>query len=263
VTTDFRSAWLYANLSAAAYESNLEHLKTGLDQFDYDLVDFFGDPRTDTHGYVAVSLATNRLVVAFRGTDSIRDFEVDGDVVPVPDVGLPGCPDVHRGFLDAYLSVEKDLVAILVAQRATYPHLVPVFTGHSLGGALAHLAAAHFFMDHPLDPLLVYTYGSPRVGWSGFAKWYSKHITLSYRVVHERDLVPRVPLPPFLHTDTELHITDDGKVIGSLRLWWRRLLDWDRQVIADFDGEGLREHYISGYLTALQKCLEVAEKTAS
>lgn len=44
-------------------------------------------------------------------------------------------------------------------------------TGHSLGGALAILAAADIkSVGHKVDE--VYTFGQPRVGNVAFSKWY-------------------------------------------------------------------------------------------
>lgn len=72
-------------------------------------------------------------------------------------------------------------------------------TGHSLGGALAALYAGmlHYNSETELVEKLaaVYTFGQPRVGDEGFAKYMRKNLADScyFRVVYCNDLVPRIP----------------------------------------------------------------------
>jgi hypothetical protein len=63
------------------------------------------------------------------------------------------------------------------------------FTGHSLGGALATLAADLHGGEETL-----YTFGSPRVGDADFSQGHAQRVSATWRMVHDRDLVARVPL---------------------------------------------------------------------
>lgn len=63
------------------------------------------------------------------------------------------------------------------------------FTGHSLGAALATLAA-----DLHGGQETLYTFGSPRVGDAEFSTGHAKRVPATWRLVHNRDLVTRVPL---------------------------------------------------------------------
>ncbi|KAJ1372520.1 hypothetical protein KIN20_034696 [Parelaphostrongylus tenuis] len=63
------------------------------------------------------------------------------------------------------------------------------FTGHSLGGALATLAAARIARNYWRgDQITIYTFGQPRVGDVEFALSFDKMIKESYRVVFRRDV---------------------------------------------------------------------------
>lgn len=72
--------------------------------------------------------------------------------------------------------------------------------GHSLGGAVASLAADWVSRTLKL-PTKLYTIGAPRVG----TDWLVKSTTASireeniFRVYHSTDPVPMVPLYPFMH----------------------------------------------------------------
>jgi pimeloyl-ACP methyl ester carboxylesterase len=86
-----------------------------------------------------------------------------------------------------------------VTEALSLAHAVrPWFTGHSLGGALATLAA-----DRHGDSAAVYTFGSPLVGDDAFAAGFNnRHEGRSFRYVNGDDLVTRVP-PFFTHINRE------------------------------------------------------------
>ncbi|KWN80885.1 lipase [Burkholderia ubonensis] len=74
------------------------------------------------------------LVIAFPGTDSFADLLADFDVKPDP---VPFLGHVHGGFWDAYAAIQDEVIAAAGGQEV-------IFVGHSLGAALAIVAAASF-----------------------------------------------------------------------------------------------------------------------
>ncbi len=131
-------------------------------------------------------------LVAFRGTADERDLWRDLDAVRVPE----GAGEVHRGFQKALDLVWSDLGARLAGRTVT-------FTGHSLGGALATIAAARHERTRA-----VYTFGSPRVGDSAFGEHLRAPV---YRVVNNTDLVPHLPPPiGYAHVGELYHLDTDG-----------------------------------------------------
>ena len=150
--------------------------------------DFTDEKSTDTQLF-RYSTA-EYLVIAFRGTAGGTDIVTDGSSSLIPFAGCVG--RVHKGFLTAFTSVVK--VINDAVQKA--PDLPVILTGHSLGGALATLAAA--FIRHKYQrKVMVYTFGSPRVGDAEFAHHFTEvEPFVHYRCVHHKDLVPMVP-PPY------------------------------------------------------------------
>jgi len=136
-------------------------------------------------------------IVAFAGTDPlipvnwITDFDVglrfrfNKRVTP---------PLLHRGFETAFRSVAEKITQAL-ASRGETPVLV---TGHSMGAALAVIAADNFLSEQNLRATAVYGFGMPRVGDDDFAKRYNDTLgDTTYRLVHGSDIVASVPPSSF------------------------------------------------------------------
>jgi hypothetical protein len=117
-------------------------------------------------------------VLIFRGSSEPTNwfYNVKTNLVPWVEGGL-----VHQGFLEALLAIWEPINNYLQQLQG-----VPVFfCGHSLGGALATLAAADY------KPSALYSYGSPRVGDSAFSSCVSG--LPIYRVVNNSDIVSWLP----------------------------------------------------------------------
>ncbi len=100
----------------------------------------------------------------------------------------------------------KALIRFLkrVAPQSTFNlHIV----GHSLGGAIATIAAAdlYLYLGPTAASMKVYTFGQPRVGNAAWAKWYNSlpFYNQSFRVTRFRDPVPRLPFVNFGLRDLE------------------------------------------------------------
>ncbi|MCB9638694.1 MAG: lipase family protein [Myxococcales bacterium] len=135
---------------------------------------------------VYVAKSPKFIVIAFRGTEfsDPRDIVADSNAKKTPAYG----GYVHTGFHRAYKQI-RDAIA-QKAKKESKGGRLPIFlTGHSLGGALAILAAAHL-RDLKLTVRAVYTYGQPRVGDKEFN---AKLTTSIYRIANEHDPVSPVP----------------------------------------------------------------------
>jgi hypothetical protein len=133
-----------------------------------------------TEGFVARHPGKRITVVAFRGTEATRPEDLFVDLL----AGFVawGGGSVHRGFAMAYEPVRGKLADAL--ERAEPALLI---TGHSLGAALATLAAAE---HRARSPRLV-TFGSPRVGDAHFRAMLDGIAVR--RFVNCADVVTRVP----------------------------------------------------------------------
>lgn len=134
------------------------------------------------------------------------------------------------------------------------------FTGHSPGGALAMLAAAWLHFEDPrLTAQGVYTFGQPRTCDRALAKAYDEALSgRTFRVVNNNDVVAQVPPEPVFHHVASLrYIDSSGRVRESMPVV-SNLLDRGKGLTtAAFSpsGDGMRDHFIKAYVTALEKNL--------
>ena len=133
-----------------------------------------------THEIGVVTLANDKLYVAFHGSTFIDDFITDFTFYAhdAGEHGLPG--NAHIGFSKALVSCFDNMIAEITTTLSAIPGKKSiqqqlqekeiVFTGHSLGGALATLAAGRFSKTYhesvpPLKRALrVITFSAPKIG---------------------------------------------------------------------------------------------------
>lgn len=159
------------------------------------------------------------IIVAFRGTYSIANTIVDLSTVPQayapypsPDDGgeAPEKPShectnctVHSGFLSTWQDAREEVIPKLVALHKKHPTYPVHLVGHSLGGAVACLAALELKVSLGIDDVVVTTFGEPRLGNDALvrfidsvfdAKADSALESRTYRrVTHVGDPVPLLP----------------------------------------------------------------------
>ena len=94
----------------------------------------------DTTGYLAIDETNEMIVLSFRGSSNLENWIANLDVLKT---SLPnfcdGC-EAHSGFWNAWETVADELTAQIDGAIIDYPSYQLVFTGHSLGAALATLA---------------------------------------------------------------------------------------------------------------------------
>lgn len=183
---DCRRAWSLAAACAAAYRgSTAEIVEQG-----FASAELFG--ANAACGYIAQ--CEQDVVLSFRGTDAPTDegnrclsqWLVNCDFAQIDGYG----GRVHKGFAQA-VDLLWDQVHGQVRAALT-PGCKLWVTGHSLGGALATLAAARLARES-IPVAGVYTFGSPRVGDAAFAATYRPTL---YCVENGNDIVCHLPPPP-------------------------------------------------------------------
>lgn len=132
--------------------------------------------------------------------------------VPVVRQALP---QIHEGFWTAYLSIRGQLFSSIKQSFERWGYAPVYATGHSLGGALACLAALDLNINFGL-PVVVYNFGTPRIGNFAFSTMYNAHVPATFRVVVDGDIIPGMPklLGMYRHAGVEVLI--DAESTGNL-----------------------------------------------
>jgi len=157
----------------------------------------------------------DELMFVFRGTEvsEFADLKADLQFQLLP-IGTEG--SVHKGFWTALDVVWEDVVADyneLCEER----HVV--FTGHSLGAALATLAMSKL----DLRTAELYTFGSPRVGDDIFRVTFHYRFRHVYRFRNQNDVVTRHPMAiwDYRHVGTCYYFTGAGNCVEDPGFWTR------------------------------------------
>lgn len=154
------------------------------------------------------------VVIAFRGTEPSESADLKADLNAWPDQAeLAGW--VHNGFQNALDKIWKDILKLLSNHYGKKISLC----GHSLGGAMATIAASRLKDSNPK----LYTFGSPRVGNSDFVKAFSS--VVHYRFVNNNDIVPTIPMAwmGYRHHGMCMYINHYGNIRDLT--WWQKLKD--------------------------------------
>lgn len=133
----------------------------------------------------------NDYLVSIRGTASLADALTDGNIgLQVSNTGKI----VHAGFNRTFQEIQTHLAERI--PPGSHVH----FCGHSLGGALATLGA-DWAVQKKNCKVKLYTFGSPRVGFKPFCDRLTASVEPQniYRVHRSTDVVPMVPIWPFVH----------------------------------------------------------------
>ncbi|KAL2757110.1 hypothetical protein ACRALDRAFT_1062717 [Sodiomyces alcalophilus JCM 7366] len=181
-----------------------------------------GTPRHDAGEGKDDPLAEKAIIVAFRGTYSLTNTIIDLSTIPQEYVPYPSPDDggnepprepshrcdnctVHSGFLASWRHARKVVLPELKVLRQKYPEYPIRLVGHSLGGAVAMLAALEMRVSLGWRDTVVTTFGEPRVGNRQLCDYLNAVFELNLgdemdpaereyrRVTHADDPVPLLP----------------------------------------------------------------------
>ena len=194
---------LCAEISRLAYKkfernrTASEEVVRALSYVGYSEVEFFDKMGSEALG--AYNADTSGVIVAFRGTEQDpTDLLTDVEAWRTP---WTAGGNVHSGFAHALDWIWQEVGLWLRGKSGPL-----LFTGHSLGAALATLAASRW------SPARLVTFGSPLVGDAVFARLFDSISATRY--VNCCDLVCRVPPESlgFTHVGTLRYIDQEGTI---------------------------------------------------
>ncbi|KAK0121841.1 hypothetical protein ONS95_010121 [Cadophora gregata] len=158
---------------------------------------FWNIGESNTIGFVAVDDTNHLIVLAFQGTANTLHKLTDAAFLPT-STNLCGTGEneckIHRGFWHAWQDVESIVTNSVLRAVIEHPGYRVIATGHSLGGALAALAATS--LRNGGMSVDLYTYGQPRLGFDSISNYITNQAPAkgnNYRVTNTNDIVPQLP----------------------------------------------------------------------
>ncbi|MBE9159429.1 lipase family protein [Nodosilinea sp. LEGE 06152] len=278
LSDDIDNRWMQLSARQYVVEVIKNWLREGEKTSLRDLRDHFVylDMRlTDTQAFLFRK--DNNLILVFKGTQQLSDWKTNLKIrlkaftILADQEAVPPTGRVHRGFVDAWQSVERQVVYYL--RKWSTPETKLWVTGHSLGGALAAVATISLETQGlPVSGL--YTFGQPRVAdWKLVNYMNSRMGNRIIRYVNNNDIVPLIPpqIIPWVPTRVYGHMgqfryfNDSGSLRRQSFLFQRfpdRLFGIIRAILTSGTPDAVDDHKMEFYVANLQKALDREEEEA-
>jgi triacylglycerol lipase len=259
------NALVLADCAKLAYQSEPTIREAMQKTWMFRNFEFF-DSGESTQAFIAGN--ETAIIIAFRGTEIKKIKDVINDKRFIPTTGSAGT--VHRGFNAALhevwgVNAKKDMRPYIKKFQDKNQSIW--FCGHSLGAALATLAAAEYVINEGGTVNGLYTIGQPRIGNDLFASVFNKAVSdRCFRFVNNNDIVTRIPisLPVFkyTHVGNALYLDSKGRLHDVLP-WWKKA--WDRikgisEDIGEIGPDIVNDHDSKKYVDWLVKNRSVITK---
>lgn len=186
-------------------------------------------------GFVTYDDQLKAIVICFKGTNPKKGGDLSADIKYWPvdvfsfnDAILPFHIDVARGFWQRFMQLNPFILGAIRAERKKHPDVHELIcTGHSLGGAVATIAAVMYTIVPPpgIKRVRLVSIEAPRAFTEGTVRKLLEYPAtrtlenMSYRVVNPNDIVPKLarrntqPGPPEKRKDVPCHF---GRPFGLI-----------------------------------------------
>ena len=216
----------------------------------------------------------NNVILVFRGSQQLADWKTNLKIrlkeftILADQEAVPPKGRVHRGFCDAWQSVEKMVVYYL--KKWWTPDTKLWITGHSLGGALAAMATISLECQG-FRVSGLYTFGQPRIAdWQMVNYMNGKMRDRMVRYANNNDVVPLIPpqIIPWVPTRVYGHM---GNFRYFTFMGYLRRQSWFGQRFPDrlfgfiaaiwkSGPDAIDDHKMEFYLANLEKALAKEEE---
>lgn len=253
----------------------------------------FEHRETDTQAFLFRK--REHIILVFRGTEKFQDWQTNLSLSLSKFLSAPpnksstkeiSLGKAHRGFLKALKSIEADVVETLDLWGARSIPSTEIdsddqveppklwITGHSLGGALAALAAVSLKCQD-FNVAGLYTFGQPRVGDWAFIRSAMNRLNQPKpipvkRYANNNDIVPLIPpgFVPWQPTRLYGHFGhfqyfDSGGNLQKNTFLGQRIPDrlWGfLSALLTTGPDAVSDHFMEFYIANLQKALALEKE---
>ena len=205
-------------LSGASYchKTKYNTMKIGYPANNFIYNETLHDIVTDVQGYIGIIPNMKSIYVVIRGSNSIRNWIDDFEIIQMPYITYPECNcNVHTGFYKSALSIRNKTIDTIKKLQKQFPLYSVVLTSHSYGASTGQLLGMELEKEN--IRVKIYNYGQPRIGDQKYADFSNKIITEYWRTTHNKDIVPHLPPKQILsynysHSCTEIFENEIGNL---------------------------------------------------
>lgn len=166
------------------------------------------EKKRDAQGYMIWK--SNTIYITFRGTKDICDVI---DVMDIRPKKLLKNIMIHNGFYEQFFSIEDAITKDIKEIINLFPIERIIFSGHSMGGGVAAIAAAYYASMFKMMHITCHTFGIPLIGNNEFVKWFDEGVDECIRLEIEEDIVPFIPInSTFKHIPDGVRLKRNGSV---------------------------------------------------
>jgi len=184
----------------------------------------------------------DKLYISIRGSNDKQDWLTNFNVKKelYDDVYF------HAGFLKEAMMIHN----VLINQNLQDKNII--FTGHSLGGALAAITA-YLQQKKYKNVEKVITFGQPRFTNQKGAKKVNKVLKKYIRYINNIDIVPDMPLLQlgYRHAGKEVYITEKGKIKNNFPKFFKTIDKAKSYLDFDNNKEFVKDHMMDNYCERL------------
>lgn len=208
------------NITIQEIVALMHHSKDSYNQFsNSQLQGFDSIYNSDKNIYIELGYdnTLKAIIIAFRGSwylDNEGNMDLSNFITDAQDSQISAiCSEcsIHKGFYSSYTLIEEELRKKIIRLQEAYNGGL-IFTGHSMGGALATIACISLNRFQSLSSSSLITFGSPRVGNDKFASHVNTNVYgKNFRVTYQSDPVTRVPsTPKYHHVGTQIDFSNSN-----------------------------------------------------
>ena len=187
------------------------------------------------------------LCMVFRGTDEALDWLDNINALATKEL----FGEFHRGFWNSTEDVWNEMYGkyLYLNRKKKRPLFL---TGHSLGGAMATVAASKL-IHRDLPFISVYTFGQPRAVTRETSRIFNNEAKARFfRFQNNNDIVTRVParIMGYSHVGNCIYIDEDQNIHNDPGFWFR-FLDVIEGAVSDLREKGIdgvKDHSMDDYL---------------
>jgi pimeloyl-ACP methyl ester carboxylesterase len=218
--SEVKRHWIHAGFAYCfKYNKSLRSCNH-IDCKGYSVYKTFMDPKEKTFVTVGVDPDMKEVIIAHRGTSNMRNWASNANFPLKPLEGFSSLK-VHSGFFDVLRKNEDEVDSfVLSLLNGKYKGFKTVFTGHSLGAAVAtiHALRLNAKVKKAGSTPELFAYHSPRAGDQAFARYVSGLSMKIARYTNKNDPVSRLLTRSlgYSHILGEYHYPSNGKSAASV-----------------------------------------------